>query len=315
MTEEVGIYPQFVPRYGLRALSTQAQEKREDRSTKKHKKRESSIAVPSDFFQAEEVEESDEEEEDPAMTEDAKAKRQARATHRKAESVATPNLFGGADDDDEEEMQGKKRRGSTNLENDPRYSAEALAKREQRQKKHRKNKSSVALPYGFFNDDDDSDNDVSPLLLHCTLRWVYVNLALPTTPRKRRERRKGSIKGNYLCPRLWATKAICRTTIHKRPPPWVMENVDKLAIPLSPSSFALPITTAVYARSGRKNAETGRTGQAGASLPSPFRVSLLVWPAFFEAETLFAWSFENPSQSNSSPGAPTSLPSIQGSIE
>jgi len=57
-------------------------------------------------------------------------------------------------------QQGTKRRESQEMESDPRNAEEAIAKREARQEKHRKQQSSVAAPNQFFKKNYDPENEL-----------------------------------------------------------------------------------------------------------------------------------------------------------
>jgi len=58
------------------------------------------------------------------------------------------------------QLKGTKRRGSQEIENDPRNSEEAIAKRDAREQKHHRKESSAAIPNQFFKQNYDPEKDV-----------------------------------------------------------------------------------------------------------------------------------------------------------
>jgi len=129
---------------------------------------------------------------DPANTEEAKRIRNERETkHNKQTSFPTPDLYSSNDNNNDEEntietenenrqktidtihnesvgidgynnvqKKGTKRRGSQEIENDPRNNEEAIVKRESRQNKHHRKESSAAIPNQFFKENYDPEKEV-----------------------------------------------------------------------------------------------------------------------------------------------------------
>jgi chromosome segregation ATPase len=114
-------------------------------------------AKPPDIFGSGGLDDDDEESiPDEYATEEAREKHRQRADHSRKDSVKPPDIFGdGADDTGAE--RGTKRRGSQVLD-DPKYSEDAVAKRQERDSKGKRRQSSVALPQGFFDAESDDES-------------------------------------------------------------------------------------------------------------------------------------------------------------
>ena len=102
------------------------------------------------------------------MDDEARAKRAQRQNKTRKESVATPDIYGDQqgdseeDDEDDDQPQGSKRRGSQVY-----MDQEALRKREERQKKHRR-LSSAATPNIFADNYDWLNMHYIPIPLNYT---------------------------------------------------------------------------------------------------------------------------------------------------